>query len=399
LFNASKIYDRGIITGIGSYLSSTRVWWNLFLEDDFQYRLNGIEDWNGDGIIADFDDPRIYEVLSRTKIPVVAVGGSYESAADYPRGIPYVATDNFKLVQAAYTHLIEMGLRSFALYSLPPAPENRWAVERENAFSKLLAQDGLEPLIFRGQSTHASTWNIAVEELTHWLMALPKPIGIVAVTDSRARHLLEACLAAGLSVPEEVALIGIDNDPLTRTLARIPLSSVAQGTETMGHMAAQFLHQMLNGLRIPDRRVLVPPAGISVQASSRHEKPSNPYVMRARHFIRQYACQGIKTEQVANYVGISKSSLEQYFRNERGYSVHTEILNFKLDAAKTMLEQNESYNCADIAVRCGFTSVQYMYTVFKRELGCTPREYRDGGHRREHPIAPTFSAAKTIAAA
>jgi LacI family transcriptional regulator len=98
--------------------------------------------------------------------------------------------------------------------------------------------------------------------------------------------------------------------------------------------------------------------------------------MRARHFIRQYACQGIKTEQVADYVGISRSSLESHFRHELGRSVHDEILRFKLDAAKAIL-MREPGNIADIAVSCGFTTVQYMHAVFKRELGCTPREYQE----------------------
>jgi LacI family transcriptional regulator len=98
--------------------------------------------------------------------------------------------------------------------------------------------------------------------------------------------------------------------------------------------------------------------------------------MRARHFIRQYACQGIKGDQVADYVGVSRSTLEFYFQQELACSVHDEILRFKLDAATTMLAQG---NCSvtDVALRCGFTSVQYLLAVFKRELGCTPREYQE----------------------
>jgi LacI family transcriptional regulator len=97
--------------------------------------------------------------------------------------------------------------------------------------------------------------------------------------------------------------------------------------------------------------------------------------MRARHFIRQYACQGIKTDQVADYVGISRSSLESYFRQELGHSVHEEILRARLNAATTMLTQGNC-NLADVALKCGFTSSQYMHLVFKRELGCSPRGYQ-----------------------
>ena len=180
----------------------------------------------------------------------------------------------------------------------------------------------------------------------------------------------------GIAVPEQVALIGIDNDPLTRTLTRVPLSSVIQGTAEMGRTAAHLLHQMLHGARMGATRVIVPPEGINVMASSMHEPMRHPQVMQALYFIRQYACQGIRTEQVADYVGVSRSSLESNFKRELGHSVHDDILQFKLDAARHILEQDQS-SISDIAVNCGFTSVQYMHAVFRRELGCTPHEYRE----------------------
>ena len=376
LFNANKSFDREVISGIASHLASTRASWDLFLEEDFRCRLPGIEHWQGDGIIADFDDPAVQAALSRTRIPVVAVGGSYENESNYPVGVPYVATDNFKLIRLAYDHLIEAGLRRFALFSLPEAMENRWAQERENAFRTLMRRDNIEPAIFRGQGTNAPSWDEAVEQQVKWLRSLPKPVGIIAVTDARARQLLQACIIAGIEVPEQVALIGIDNDQLARMLTRIPLSSVIQGAQEMGRAAAHLLDQLLNGARLSNTRILVPPAGINVLASSRHEPAKHPHVMRARHFIRQYACQGIKTGQVADYVGVSRSSLESYFRQELGCSVHDEILRFKLDAATTMLSGGDT-SIGDVALSCGFTSVQYMHAVFKRELGCTPRAYQD----------------------
>lgn len=375
LFNGSKIYDRGIIAGIGNYLSSTRASWDLFLEEDFLCRLKGIERWQGDGIIADFDDPLIGEALAGSKVPVVAVGGSYADARAYPTGIPYVATDNHALMKLAYEHLIEAGLTRFACFSLPEAQANRWAQEREKAFRRLMQRDGLQVEVYRGLGTSAPLWDSAVEQQIAWLQALPKPIGIIAVTDARARQLLQACLTAGIAVPEEVALIGIDNDPLTRTLTRVPLSSVIQGTETMGRTAAALLHQMLHGKPCKAEQILVPPEAINVQASSLHQPLGNPYVMQALLFIRQYACQGIKTAQVAGYVGVSRSSLEAHFRRERGCSVHDEILRFKLAAAAKGLE-SQALAIADIAQRCGFKSPQYLHAVFRREFGCTPREYQ-----------------------
>jgi len=376
LFNANKIYDREIITGIGSYLSSTRVVWDLFLDEDFRSRPEEIRGWNGDGIIADYDDPDIVAALQECPIPVVAVGSSYEDESLYPAHIPYIATDNRRIVQLAYAHLVETGLLNFALYSMPLSSRNRWAQERELAFQNLTGRDGIPCEIYRGQSTRAQDWNENLQHLIEWLQACPKPIGIIAVTDARARHLMQACLIAGIAVPEEVAIIGVDNDALTRMLTRIPLSSIIQGTEEMGRTAAHILHQQLHKVPHSQTRILVPPAGINILASSLHQPLTSPYVMRARHYIRQFAGQGIKSKQVADYVGVSRSSLESHFHRELQCTVQDEILRFRLEMAQKLL-QDGKLSSREIAIRCGFTSLQYLHTVFKRELGCTPREYQE----------------------
>ncbi len=383
LFNANKVFDREVLTGIAGYLASTRTAWDLFMEEDFRLRLAGIGQWQGDGIIADFDDPAVAAALADTPLPLVAVGGSYEDPASYPAGVPYVATDNAVLVRLAYEHLIEAGLRHLALFSLPAAPGNRWAQEREHAFRKLMVRDKLEPVVYRGVATCAPQWSESVDRQIAWLQSLPKPVGIIAVTDARARQLMQACALAGIAVPEQVAVIGIDDDPLARMLTRIPMSSVMQGAQRMGSTAAQLLDQMLHGVRLPETRIVVPPVGVNAQASSRHESAKHPHVMRARHFIRQYACQGIKTDQVAEYVGISRSSLECWFRQELGCSVHDEILRLRLEAAIGFLASPDC-NLADVAQRCGFTSSQYLHSVFKRELGCTPRAWQQRARGTAH---------------
>ncbi|MFC4529059.1 DNA-binding transcriptional regulator [Dyella halodurans] len=374
LFNANKVYDRQVIAGIGQYITCTRVKWDLFMEEDFRSRTVGIRQWRGDGIIADFDDPMVAEAASALSIPVVAVGGSYADESHYPAGIPYVATDNQKLVQLAYDQLIEHGLQRFAFFGKPPSPDNRWAHEREMWFRRLAAADGLEGFVYHGSPTSAGGWGRAQEEVAEWVGSLPKPIGIIAATDARARQLLQACIVADVPVPEQVAIVGIDNDPIVQMLSCIRLSSVIQGAEEMGRTAAQLLHQMLHGGDYSATRVLVPPAGINVQASSQYQCIRSPHVMRARHYIRQYACMGIKTEQVACYAGISRTSLEEHFKRELKKSVHQVILDHKLETARHMLA-NPLVSLSDVAVRSGFTSLQYMYAVFRREFNCTPKQY------------------------
>ena len=368
-------YGRDIIAGVCDYVRSTRLVWDLLLYEDFRSRPQSILSWEGDGVIADFDDPEIVNLLADGHLPVVGVGGSYHRANDYPPGIPYVATDNAKLVGLAYDHLIDMGLQRFALYSMPPAPTNKWAQEREHAFIQRIEADGMWPEIFNGMPTFALDWGLILNHLIDWLRTLPKPVGIIAVTDSRARQILQACVMDGISVPEEVAIMGIDDDPLLRMLTRIPISSVAQGTRKMGKIAAEILHRKLTGAPLQKLRIMVPPEGINPQASSRHQPINHPYVMRALHYIRQFAAQGVKVAQVADYVGVSRTTLESHFRRQFGRSVHDEILAFKLQQVRQLLEKGD-LSCAEVARNCGFTTVQYMYAVFRRELGCSPLEYR-----------------------
>lgn len=382
LFNANKGYDRQVISGIGRYLASTRVAWDLFLEEDFRSRITDIRDFPGDGIIADFDDPVVAEALRDSPTPVVAVGGSYADDNQYPSKTPYVATDNAMLVRRAYGHLIEQGLQRFAFYGLPPSADCKWASERELAFRHLVEADGMEGIVFRGASTSAASWPRAQQEMVDWLRSLPAPVGVIAVTDARARQLLQACSAADIPVPEQLAVVGIDNDPMARLLSRIPLTSVIQGAEEMGAVAAKVLHDMLRGGDHSATRILVPPVGVNVQGTSLYRPVQSPHVMRAQHYIRQYACQGIKTEQVIEYVGISRSSLEEHFKRELKQTIHQAILEHKLSVARGMLSDT-SIALTEVAARSGFTSLQYMYAVFRREYGCTPRESVHGSHASE----------------
>ena len=375
LFNANKVYDRQVIEGIGHYLQSSKVDWDVYLEEDFLIRLEHIEDWGGDGIIADFDDPSIQKMLVNSKIPVVGVGGSYSKYEDYP-DVPYVATDNFAVVQAAYEHLKKKGLERFAFYGLPSDKVHRWAVEREQAIIKLCQADGYECSIYRGHPTRPETWQYTMNRLSDWIQGLPNPVGIISVTDARARHLLQACEQIGKLVPDNISIVGIDDDDIARYLSRISLSSVTQGCFEMGFQAAKLLHRRLENSNLKNKRVLVPPAGVSERQSTDFKALKDPYVIQAMHFIRQNASRGIKVEQVLDYVGVSRSNLEQRFKDERGHSIHTEIHNEKLEKACDMLVEG-SASTTEIATLCGYPSLQYMYAVFKKHYGKTPREYRE----------------------
>lgn len=374
LFNANKAYDRQVIEGVGEYLQASQLGWDIFMEEDFRARIDTIKDTLGDGVIADFDDPEIQRALEGTRVPIVAVGGSYHRPEHYPPH-HYIATDNFALVHSAFLHLKEKGVNRFAFYGLPGSSGKRWASEREYAFRQIMQTEAYQGVVYQGLETSSDNWQHAQNRLADWIQTLPPQTGIIAVTDARARHLLQVCEYLHIPVPEKLTVIGIDNEEMIRYLSRVALSSVAQGTRQMGYQAAKLLHKLLSHDPLPLQRILVPPARVVERSSTDYRSLHDPAVIQAMHYIRNHACRGIKVEQVLDAVGISRSNLEKRFKEEVGETIHGVIHAEKLEKARSLIASS-SLSLNEISQMCGYPSLQYFYSVFKKEFGNTPGEYR-----------------------
>lgn len=374
LFNANKVYDRQVVEGVGEYLQASQTDWDIFIEEDFRCRIDNIREWLGDGVIADYDDPSIEKLLANVSVPIVGVGGSYHQPQDYPP-VHYIATDNAALVESAFLHLKEKGVNRFAFYGLPAARGKRWAQEREHAFRQLVARERYQGVVYQGMETAPENWQHAQNRLADWLQTLPQQTGIIAVTDARARHLLQACEYLKIPVPEKLTVIGIDNEELTRYLSRVALSSVAQGSRQMGYQAAKLLHRLLDNQPLQLQRILVPPVKVIARRSTDFRSLHDPAVIQAMHYIRFNACKGIKVEQVLDAIGISRSNLEKRFRDETGDTIHAMIHREKLEKARELLACS-SLSINEISQMCGYPSLQYFYSVFKKSYANTPKEYR-----------------------
>ncbi len=374
LFNANKVYDRQVVEGIGQYIQASQCTWDIFVEDEFIYHTDTINHLSIDGIIADFDDPTTAELLKQTSIPTIAVGSSYKQEDFYPH-FPYVATDNTALIELAFSHLQQKGLSHFAFYGMQVDGEKHWSKERKNAFIALMEKYHHPLYLYEGKQVCAQNWLSEQEKLINWLKTLPSHTGIVAVTDARARHLLQACEYSKIAVPEELCVVGIDNEELIQYLSRVSLSSVEQGTREIGYQAAKLLHRLLNGQNVSYTPILVSPVTVHARNSTDYRSLNDPLVMQAMHYIRHNACKGIKTEQVLDHLRISRSNLEQRFKNELNKTIHQVIHEEKIFRAKQLLQQTD-ISIQEISEICGYPSIQYFYSVFKKEFGMTPREFR-----------------------
>ena len=374
LFNANKVYDRDIISGIGEYIHASRDNWDVYIEDDFVVAKDVIKHWSGDGIIADFDDLELVTMLQRKNIPIVGIGSSYRDEEMYPAG-PYIATDNDSIVRMAYEHLKDKGITQFAFYGLPDVKSKRWAVEREVAFKKLMNKHGHEHWVYRGIRTSSKTWDYGIYRLTQWLKGLPKGTGIIAVTDARARHVLQCCDNEGIIIPDDLCVIGVDNERVARHLTRISLSSVEHPCRRMGREACKMLNKIIEGKKLNREKIILSAENLYERQSTDYKSIQDPYVTKALHYIRTHVREGIKVYHVLDELRLSRSNLEMRFKKEIGTTIHWQIHETRLNLAKSIISSTE-IPISDIYMMCGYPSLQYMYSVFSKHLGLTPKQYR-----------------------
>lgn len=374
LLDTRSNFDREIAAGVGGYAKCSKRPWVLHLEDVVGNGPAIIPRTGVDGIIANFDVPGVADVVSTAGVPAVAIGSSRGADGDYPQGIPYVATDDHAAMRLAVDHIRSVGISNVCLFGLRDLSRLGWARMREKAFMEMTGTFS-SGQVFHGDLQSNTLQTAGQETVQNWLVKQRRPFGVVAVNDACARLIVNVCLSAGISVPDEVAVVGIDDDPLVHAITNLPMSSVRFNASEMGRTAARLLGSRLEGLPPDSGPVLVPPVEVSIAVSSQYQGGHASVLMHARRYIRDFAGQGIKTEQVADHVGVARSTLDAYFRREFGHTVHDEILATRLSMAKQMLCEGEQ-NAGRIAEQCGFNTLQYMHAVFKRELGCTPREYR-----------------------
>jgi LacI family transcriptional regulator len=205
---------------------------------------------------------------------------------------------------------------------------------------------------------------------------LPKPIGIMACYDITAMTLLEACRLAGISVPEEVAVIGVDNDDLLCALSDPPLSSIRPDSERTGYQAAALLDAMMAGNPVEPAVIEIPPLDIVTRLSTDVTAVEDRYVSEAVQFIRQHAYEDINVGDLLRTVPLSRRALDERFRKAIGRTPHEEIVRVKLKLLMQFLAETD-LTLQEIAERAGFKHSEYMSIMFKKHTGLSPGAFRE----------------------
>lgn len=375
IYDAALPYDVQVVTGIAAYVKEVANW-SIYIEQHAlsRQRLPRRTHWRADGILADLDAPSVARQVRASGLPVVAFGGGYGWYGTDWR-IPYFLTDNGAVARLGASHLLDRGLRHFAFCSYPRTRINGWAEERARAFIQATEQAGCPCKIYHGTRVAERDWSLLRQSLGQWLAALPKPVGIMAATDKRARQVLEACRLEGLRVPEEVAVVGVDNDEMLCQLCTPSLTSVEQGSRQIGYEAARLLDNLMQGRHPRRLRYTVPPCGVITRQSTESLAIDDPDLVRAATLIRQRAAEGLRVREVLEAVAVSRSTLEARFKQVFHRSIFAEIRHTQLERAKRILSET-NLPLKQVAARAGFRSIQHMTTLFSKHVGQTPNRYR-----------------------
>lgn len=328
--------------------------WNLMLDDRL---AGGISDWRGDGAIATLRSrsSRLGAVrkLRRHGIPVVDLTVECKRLR-----LPRVISDHAAIGRLGGEHFRERGFDNVAWFSSGWSEVHRL---RYTGFSGVFPQ---------------KTPRMAPRNLRRMLKECEKPVGILAYNDTDAALVVYAARELGLSVPDEVSVLGIGDDPFLCENQSTPISSVRQDLARGAYEGAALLQRLMDGEKEPEKPVLIPPTGLTSRASTDTIAHPDPYVRAALVFINRNIGRSFGAPEIAASLGISRHKLDHLFAEKLGRSVGAEIHARRIARVKHMLD-DPSAAVGTIAAECGFCNVAYLSNVFRKETGLSPRAWRN----------------------
>jgi LacI family transcriptional regulator len=365
-------YGRGLLRGITKYSYTHDPW--LFITDSFFYKkvnsknpvISLVKKLKADAVITQ-EFEAIRKIIN-LDIPIIV-------APETLRFIPGVITivgDNIKIAKMASEYFLQRGFKNFAYCGFSNL---FWSVERAQCFTEILNKAGFMTYNY----THLTPLKMIEEKekllLIKWLKSLPKPIGIMACDDDCGRYLLEACMIADLKVPDEIAVIGVDNDELLCTISHPHLSSIAIDTENAGYEAAQTLDEVLKGKKSKENQIISQPTHVITRMSSDILAVEDKEVANVIQVIRLNAKKNIQVNQIINSVTISRRTLQERFKKIVGHTIQDEITRVRIDQVKLMLrDTNESLS--RISYILDFSAPDHLSRYFHKETGMTLLTYR-----------------------
>ena len=369
----SRGYGRGLIRGIADYTREHGPW-SIYFTPHGQHDALPIwlRKWRGDGILARIESRQAARILLAAKLPLIDLSCRLPELNS-----PIFGIDNHLVAKLSFEHLRERGFRHFGFFGMPPG-EHVHMDYRCEYFCDLVTEAGFCCRVFemRRYRGKLPNWESQQKQLVKWLLGLPKPIGIMCCNDDYGLQLLDACRRAKVNVPDNVSVIGVDNDEELCRLASHPLSSVDVNSQRFGYSAAALLEKMMaTGTLHPPHEVLFSPSHVVTRLSTETIAVEDPTLARALRFIRDHACENISVSHVVKAAVTSRRYLERQMEACLGRTPNQEILRIRIRRAQELLCETE-LPLEIIARQTGFPSRKYMGDVFARETGQPPGQFR-----------------------
>jgi LacI family transcriptional regulator len=365
LMGQDLAFSRDVIRGIRAYALRRPNWAFRNGPPDAE-SLASLRQWKPDGIIADIVDGDFARQLLRLRRPIVDTAFWIE----HPK-LPVVDVDNRAVGRMAAEYLLSLGLRQFAFFGNIAA----YSSLREKGFLKRLADSNARASVFHGEPLRQMSSAKVDAQTRKWLQQLPKPVGMFVCNDATARILADLCGQLALNVPEDVALLGVDDDQLECLLTSPPLSSIAIPAERIGYEAAKMLDRAMSDPTARIHRVFLPPMHVVARQSTDTMTTDDPVVIAALRYIQAHAAEGVNVACVVQGVGVGRRDLERKFRDVLGRSVLQEIHGARIALAQKFLAGTDLPMPA-VAKLSGFSSAQRLTIVFHHLCGQPPTAYR-----------------------
>jgi LacI family transcriptional regulator len=367
LLETSRAFGRQLIIGIARY-SSLNGPWSFYKEPtDLKSSIPHLTSWKPDGIIM--RDSLITKELLKLKIPtILAIHDS-----KYPKDLPVIKTDSFSIAKMASEHLLEKGLKNLAYCGFD---NYDWSNGRKLFFCRFNNEAGyITHIYLPPKRIKKNDWQNELQHVSAWIKTLPKPVGIFACNDDRGQHILEVCKINGLKLPDDVAVIGVDNDPMICDLGDPPLTSIALNVESAGYEAAKLMDNLINNKKIVGKQILVSPSHIVQRQSTDILAVNDSEVAAAIRYIKTNAKNKILIKDVLKATSISRRTLEKRFRKIIHKSIYNEIHHVRVEQISKLLIETDM-PISQISSLFNFTDIEHISRYFKKEKGIGLREFR-----------------------
>jgi LacI family transcriptional regulator len=375
LTDLSEEYAKNLLKGIVRYSKENPHW--VLCKMPFSYRvehavegvLEWAKAWKADGIIAQFYNTDRVSIFKENGI--VAIAQDFKSRFTE---IPNITGAHHLAGQMGADYFIRKGFKNFAFYGFKDIV---WSSERCEGFLDEIRKNKLEKNFHEYQNTNfKELWRYESAPLIAWLEMLPKPVAMMVCDDNQGQHIAEICKQCGIKIPEEIALLGVDNDEVICTLSDPPLSSISQSVEKGGYEAAKLMDIMIQHPDMQYKDVVVYPTHIITRQSTDIFATNDKYISAVLKYIHQNTNKRLNINNIIRMVPFSRRLFENRFKQEIGMPIYSYIMNLRIEKfAHKLVETNAPI--IEITNEMGFSDYKNIARLFKKVKGCTPSEYRN----------------------